>query len=159
MSLTPASQPAQPERRRFLQWIGQWSVVAAIVTQLGGVVRAFVPRVLYEPSKKFKLGKPSEYPEGVTFVPMHRLFVARERNQFHVISATCTHLGCTVEWKDKLAEFQCPCHGSKFKADGLPFAGPAPRPLEWYPLSVSGDGFLVVDSGKSVPPTYRFAIA
>lgn len=152
------SQLVQPERRRFLQWIGQWSVVAAVVTQLGGVVRAFVPRVLYEPSKKFKLGKPAEFPEGVTFVPAHRLFVVRERNQFHVISASCTHLGCTVEWKAKQGEFDCPCHGSKFKDDGTPFAGPAPRPLAWYPLSVSGDGFLVVDSGKPVPPPYRFAL-
>ncbi len=151
--------PVEPERRRVLRWIGQWSVVAAIVTQLGGVVRAFVPRVLYEPSKKFKLGKPSEYPEGVTFVPTHRLFVMRERNQFHVISAVCTHLGCTVEWKDRLTEFDCPCHGSKFHNDGTPFAGPAPRPLTWYPLSVSGDGFLVVDSAKSVPSTYRLAVA
>jgi len=152
-------QPAEPERRRFLQWIGQWAVVAAIVTQFAGVVRAFVPRVLYEPSKKFKLGKPGEYPEGVTFIPAHRLFVIRERNQFHVISAVCTHLGCTVEWKFKQDEFDCPCHGSKFKADGTAFAGPAPRPLSWYPLSVSGDGFLVVDSGKTVPSTYRFAVA
>ena len=152
-------QAAEPERRRFLQWIGQWSVVAAVVTQFAGVVRAFVPRVLYEPSKKFKLGKPSEYPEGVTFVPGHRLFVVRERNQFHVISATCTHLGCTVEWNARQDEFDCPCHGSKFKADGMAFAGPAPRSLAWYPLSVSGDGFLVVDSAKTVPSTYRFAVA
>jgi cytochrome b6-f complex iron-sulfur subunit len=149
----------EPERRRFLRWVGKWSVATALLTQVGGAVRAFVPRVLYEPSKKFKIGKPSEYPEGVNFAPAFRLFVIRERNQFHVISATCTHLGCTTEWKAKEGEFQCPCHGSKFKADGQPFAGPAPRGLAWYPLSVSGDGFLVVDSGKSVPPTYRFAVA
>jgi Rieske Fe-S protein len=153
------TQSAEPERRRFLQWIGQWSVVAAIATQFGGAVRAFVPRVLYEPSRKFKLGKPAEYPEGLTFVPSHRLFVIRERSQFHVISATCTHLGCTVEWKAKTDEFDCPCHGSKFKAEGIPFAGPAPRSLAWYPVSLSGDGFLVVDSGKTVPSTYRFAVA
>ncbi len=152
-------EPREPERRRVLRWIGKWSVVAAVITQFGGVVRAFVPRVLYEPSKKFKLGKPAEYPEGVTFVPTHRLFVVRERNQFHVISAICTHLGCTVEWKAKETEFDCPCHGSKFKSDGAPFAGPAPRPLAWYPLSVSGDGFLVVDSAKVVPSSYRFAVA
>jgi len=118
-----------------------------------------VPRVLYEPSKKFKLGKPSEYPEGVTFVPSHRLFVVRERNQFHVISAICTHLGCTVEWKTKTSEFDCPCHGSKFRTDGTPFAGPAPRALAWHPLNMSGDGFLVVDSAKDVSTTYRFSIA
>ena len=151
--------PLNPERRRVLQWIGQWSVVTALVTQCAGVVRAFLPRVLYEPSKKFKLGKPSAYPEGVTFVPAHRLFVLRERTQFHVISASCTHLGCTVEWNAKLEEFDCPCHGSKFKDDATPFAGPAPRPLAWFPLSLSGDGFLVVDSAKTVPSTYRFAVA
>ncbi len=83
---------ADSERRRFLQWIGQWSVIAAIATQIGGVVRALVPRVVYEPSKKFKLGTPAQYPEGITFVAAHRLFVVRERNQFHVISATCTRI-------------------------------------------------------------------
>jgi cytochrome b6-f complex iron-sulfur subunit len=151
-------QLPEPPRRRFLQWIGQWSVVAALATQFGGVVRAFVPQVLYEPSKKFKLGKPAQYPEGTTFVPTHRLFVVRERNQFYVISAVCTHLGCTVEWKPEKKEFDCPCHGSKFQADGTRFAGPAPRPLFWFPLSMSGDGFLVVDSAKSVPSTYRFSV-
>src|SRR5271169_3335205 len=70
---SPMSSVAEPERRRFLRRIGQWSVVAALSTQFAGVVRAFVPRVLYEPSKKFKVGKPSEYPEGVTFVPSYRL--------------------------------------------------------------------------------------
>jgi cytochrome b6-f complex iron-sulfur subunit len=153
------AQGAEVERRRFLQWLGQWSVVAAIATQFAGMVRAFVPRVLYEPSKKFKLGKPAQYPEGVTFVSTHKLFVIRERNQFHVISAVCTHLGCTVEWNGEGRQFDCPCHGSKFRANGQRFAGPAPRPLPWYPLSLSGDGFLVVDSAKSVPPTYRFAVA
>jgi len=152
-------QLPEPPRRRFLQWLGQWSVVAALATQFGGVVRAFVPQVLYEPSEKFKLGKPAQYPEGTTFVPAHRLFVVRERNQFYVISAVCTHLGCTVEWKAEKKEFDCPCHGSKFQADGTRFAGPAPRPLFWYLLSVSGDGFLVVDSAKTVPSTYRFSVA
>jgi cytochrome b6-f complex iron-sulfur subunit len=152
------SQVANIERRRFLKWIGKWSVVASILTQSAGVVRAFVPRVLYEPSKKFKLGKPGQYPEGVTFVPAHRLFVMRERNEFHVVSAACTHLGCTVEWKAEGSQFDCPCHGSKFKANGERFAGPAPRSLPWYPLSISGDGFLVVDSAKAVPDTYRFTV-
>ena len=152
-------QSVEPARRRFLRWVGQWSVVAAIATQFGGVVRAFVPQVLYEPSKKFKLGRPSQYPEGTTFDPGHRLFVVRERNQFYVISAVCTHLGCTVEWRDEQKEFDCPCHGSKFQVDGTRFAGPAPRPLLWYPLSVSGDGFLLVDSAKTVPSTYRFSVA
>ena len=152
------SSVGEPNRRRFLRRLGQWSVVAALTTQFAGVVRAFVPRVLYEPSKKFKLGKPVQYPEGVTFVPAHRLFVVRERNQFHVISAICTHLGCTVEWNAEGDQFDCPCHGSKFRADGERFAGPAPRSLPWYPLSLSGDGFLVVDSAQTVPDTYRFAV-
>ena len=39
---------------------------------------------------------PADFPEGLKFLPDMRLFVFREDNVFHAISAVCTHLGCTV---------------------------------------------------------------
>lgn len=45
------------------------------------------------------------------------------------LSGTCTHLGCAVKWVDEAKEFQCPCHGGRFDADGELLGGPPPRGL------------------------------
>ena len=151
--LKPA--PPDPQRRRILRLLGKGSVVAAFLTQLGAAARAFYPNVLYEPPTRFKLKRPEEYPPGFTFDPTHRLFVVREKDDFHVISAICTHLGCTVQLSGE--EFDCPCHGSRFTAAGQVIGGPAPRPLRWFNVEVSPDGFLEVDSAVDVKPGFRLA--
>ena len=47
-----------------------------------------------------------------------------------VLSAKCSHLGCTVAWNEEKNEFLCPCHGGRFAADGSVLGGPPPAPLE-----------------------------
>ncbi len=141
-------------RRAMLRWLGKGSVVAAFLTQIGAAARAFFPNVLYEPPTTFQLKPPVDYPQGYTFDPEHRLFVIRQAEHFHVISAICTHLGCTVQWRG--TEFDCPCHGSRFRPDGSVIAGPAPRPLPWFATSLSPAGRLEVDSAEVVPAGSSF---
>ena len=50
--------------------------------------------------------------------------------QLHAVSATCTHLGCVVQFDDVQREWACPCHGSRFAVDGSVLHGPANAPLE-----------------------------
>lgn len=58
----------------------------------------------------------------------------------------CVHLGCTVPFRDDCASFKCPCHGSHYNVDGEFLDGPAPRSLDRFALSFSGED-VVVDTG------------
>ena len=46
------------------------------------------------------------------------------------LSATCTHLGCQVQWDGEGRKFRCPCHGGVYDASGKVVEGPPPRPLD-----------------------------
>lgn len=137
-------------RRKFLHYLGWFASLGT----LGGVtiahVRYLFPNVLYEPPKSYKIGKPEDYPEGITFLPDKRLFLVHRGEQFKVLSSVCTHLGCTPNWIEEKNRFECPCHGSLFDDKGVVVSGPAPGPLPWYDLSRGTDGRLFVDERRVV---------
>jgi menaquinol-cytochrome c reductase iron-sulfur subunit len=163
------------DRRDFLLKLGIGSGIAALGAQTVASMRSLVPNVSYDAPTTVKLGMPQDFPDGLKFLPDERLFVFRQGNTFHAVSAVCTHLGCTVraealpqvetttvEGKSlRLTHrFLCPCHGSRYSGDGGNVSGPAPKPLAWHHLSVSpDDGQLVVDLARSVDRDFRLTLA
>lgn len=109
------------------------------------------PNVLYEPPKEFKIGGIDDYPEGVELLSDKRIFVVREKNSVRVVSAVCTHLGCTNQWVAERNQWECPCHGSIFNQEGVVIKGPARKPLPWYGVSLAADGRLFVNERRIVP--------
>jgi Rieske Fe-S protein len=62
--------------------------------------------------------------------------VAAHRDQWgqlHLVSATCTHLGCQVQWNNGSGTWDCPCHGSTFEPGGTVIHGPAIQNLQRVP--------------------------
>jgi glycine/D-amino acid oxidase-like deaminating enzyme/nitrite reductase/ring-hydroxylating ferredoxin subunit len=57
----------------------------------------------------------------------------------HTLSARCPHLGCLVEWSAGDGAWECPCHGSRFAADGTLVQGPATSDLARTELSPAGE--------------------
>ena len=47
----------------------------------------------------------------------------------HECIAACPHLGCIVQWNPGENTWDCPCHGSRFDAEGRVINGPANRDL------------------------------
>jgi menaquinol-cytochrome c reductase iron-sulfur subunit len=162
-------------RREFLMKAGLGAGIAGLGLQAAASLRSLVPNVSYDAPTTVKLGLATEFPDGLKFLPDERLFVFREGNMFHAVSAVCTHLGCTVR-AEALSQpetttvegarlrmthrFLCPCHGSKYGGDGANLTGPAPRPLAWYHLSLAtDDGQLVVDLAREVGRDFRLTVA
>jgi Rieske Fe-S protein len=84
--------------------------------------------------------KPGLDPEQTSELPVRggavydvdgdRVAVHRDDGTLHAVSAVCTHVGCIVSWNDAEWSWDCPCHGSRFAADGTALQGAAAQPLE-----------------------------
>lgn len=141
---------------------------------VGGVIAAAVglPAIAYLLDPAFKsgakeawipigkvadmeIGKP--YPFSFTRVQVngwertstsHGGFVIRwsdDPKDLYILNSRCTHLACTVNWKDEAQAFICPCHDGKFNKDGVVLAGPPPRPLDRYAdFRLTDEGILEI---------------
>jgi cytochrome b6-f complex iron-sulfur subunit len=64
----------------------------------------------------------------------------------------CVHLGCRVPFCQTSKWFECPCHGSKYNAAGEYQLGPAPRGMDRFKVTVSGDAVTVDTSQVVIGP-------
>jgi cytochrome b6-f complex iron-sulfur subunit len=150
------------KRRSLLTWgtAGLAALGSAVGVSLGAVLRYLTPSVFYEPPQAFKIGVPADFSYGPpTFLAEEKIFVFHDREKgFAVASAVCTHLGCTVGYFQSDGRFHCPCHGSVYASDGKVLHGPAPRPLNWFEVTLARDGQLRVDKDRTVPASYRLMV-
>jgi Rieske Fe-S protein len=66
--------------------------------------------------------------------------------ELRAMAATCTHLGCIVQYRQDLGQVWCACHNGHFDLNGRNIAGPPPAPLEAYVVRESGDQIVVTRS-------------
>ena len=138
-------------RRDFLNEVTLGALGIAGLGSVAVTYQYFSPNVLFEPPTSFRAGNPDLYPvHSVTILQDQQVYIVRMPEGFYAVSAICTHLGCVTQWKPDTDQIACPCHGSKFKADGTKIEGPAPRPLPHFAISLTADGELFVDKLQTV---------
>lgn len=94
----------------------------------------------------FKAGAASRFGDGTaTYFREARLYISNAGGTYFALSQKCPHLGCKVPFCQSSGRFECPCHGSIYDLAGEYIAGPAPRGMDRYGLSLDGDQ-LVVDT-------------
>jgi len=161
-------------RREFLYYI--WGASLALLTaeSTGTIIWFSLPRFragqfggvfTLDPAFLPPVGaKPAGNPAG-------KYWLTNTKDGLLALSMVCTHLGCLFKWNEANFRFECPCHGSKFEADGTKIVGqgPAPRNLDRFaltvvkaggaqdktddnggPVNVSGATTIAIDTGKKI---------
>jgi cytochrome b6-f complex iron-sulfur subunit len=153
----------QPTSRRdFLSLLTKGTLIAAFGGLIYQAARFFSADVSTQPPHLFTLRPPADYAlDTLTLEQVARVYIGRDARGLFAINATCTHLGCTVKHIGAglvPAQFECPCHGSKFDVEGHVLIGPATRSLERARLTLTNDGRVVVDRAAIVNEDFRLAI-
>jgi Rieske Fe-S protein len=67
------------------------------------------------------------------------LLIRTATGELRALSATCTHLDCTVQYRKDLEAIWCACHNGTYDLNGRNISGPPPRPLEQYRVVLQGE--------------------
>jgi Rieske Fe-S protein len=118
---------------------------------------ALAPLADLEGTGRLPLGEPESFAEGTaTFVREGHLYVTRAKGELFAVSQKCPHLGCRVPFCESSARFECPCHGSIYNVAGEYIAGPAPRGMDRYPITVEKGRVIInlteVVEGPAIGP-------
>jgi len=136
-------------RRGFINWFLGTSAGAFLLAVLYPVSRYLVPPEVGESmagtvtlSIKPKDVKPNS---GQIFKFGNRpaILVRTPAGELRAFSAVCTHLNCTVQYREDLSHVWCACHNGHFDLNGKNIVGPPPRPLDAFVVNVRGDQIVV----------------
>ncbi|MEK6716016.1 MAG: Rieske 2Fe-2S domain-containing protein [candidate division NC10 bacterium] len=136
-------------RRGFVNFLMGSGFGAMAVWMLYPVIRFLIPPKSGEPTIASVPvpWKPSEIKANsgriFKFGSQPGLLVKTPAGELRAFAATCTHLNCTVQYREEKQDIWCACHNGIYDLNGKNVSGPPPRPLEPYKVNVKGDQIVV----------------
>ena len=140
-------------RRDFLR--GGWKLGGALLIGAAGYTgyEALRPLATGAGGAKITVGTTSSFAKDTsTYVPAGRMYVVNANNYLFALSQKCPHLGCHVPFCESSGRFECPCHGSIYDLAGEYIAGPAPRGMDRYEVTLDGQNVVVDTSVLKTGP-------
>jgi Rieske Fe-S protein len=148
-----AKTASKTGRREFFSKL--WAILGLVAF----VELVFFTVSMLKPGKKFQKENPGSAKKiagnvedfafnSVTADRVNKYFLLRnDDGGFLALSLICSHLGCSVMFDEVKKQFICPCHSSAFDNLGNVINSPAPRALDYFPVSIEA-GKVVVDTGQ-----------
>jgi Rieske Fe-S protein len=144
----PPSSPVETGRRRLLETLLGGGLLASAVSFFYPVLRYIVPPTVADlGGDEVVAAKVGELKANSSkifrFGSRPGLLLLTADGEYHAMSATCTHLSCTVQYRSDLHEVWCACHNGLYDLEGRNISGPPPRPLQAFQVHVRGDEVIV----------------
>jgi len=142
------SHKARPARRRLVEVLLGGGVLASVVSFIYPVLKYLAPPAVPDLGQDdvvaCQLGdlKPNGS-KVFRFGSRPALLLLTAEGEYHAVSAVCTHLGCTVQYRNDMHVIWCACHNGIYGLDGRNISGPPPRPLENFQVNVRGNEIVV----------------
>jgi Rieske Fe-S protein len=139
---------AHSTRRSFIDILLSTSLGATALSAIYPVIQFLIPPALSESAQNNVIsGTASELKPNSAkifkFGSRPALLVRTPAGELRAFTAICTHLNCTVQYREDLQHIWCACHDGRFDLNGINVGGPPPRPLEEYAVNLSGDDIVV----------------
>jgi cytochrome b6-f complex iron-sulfur subunit len=136
------------ERRKFVDYLMCTSLGATVLSVVYPVIEFLIPPALSEAQQSSVVaGKATDLKPNSALIfkfgTRPGILVRTTEGELRAFSASCTHLNCTVQYRDDTHVLWCACHGGQFDLNGINVAGPPPRPLEQYAVNLSGGDIVV----------------
>ena len=140
--------PARIARRRFLDYLTGTAFAALAGSIFYPIANFLVPPKVKEVAQgSIFAGKAPELAPNsgkiFAFAGKPAIVVRTPAGEVRAFTAICTHLACTVQYRTDLEHIWCACHNGHYDLHGQVIAGPPPRPLEEYKVTVKGDDIVV----------------
>ena len=138
----------EPARRRLLEFFLGGGLLASLLSFLYPVIRYLEPPPVADlGGDEVVAAKVGDLkPNGskiFRFGSRPGLLVLNTQGEYQALSATCTHLSCTVQYRSDLHQVWCACHNGIYDLNGRNLSGPPPRPLDAFQVHVRGDEIVV----------------
>ncbi len=150
--LDPPPEPSRDRRmsrKGFLDWFLGTTVGGVLVAVLYPVSRYLIPPPVSEATTNSVTlpFPPTEVARNsgriFRFGSKPGILIRTPGGDVRAFSARCTHLDCTVQYREDLGHIWCACHNGHYDLNGRNIAGPPPRPLTPFTVTVRGDEIVV----------------
>lgn len=136
-------KPADPVRRRFVNWLLGTSVMGLCASVVYPVFRFLSPPDIPEATTAEVEAGSANDPELlnkgfkiVRFGAEPVILIQVGESEYRAFEATCTHLDCIVEFQKNEQRLWCNCHNGEYDLTGRNVGGPPPRPLQSFAVNL-----------------------